>query len=262
MGRAALQPAELPAILTTLLFIANLPGHLFCLLATGMIPQNTVAIAHLCRSKCITLLFRAELLRTYSKLTAQHHGRLRRIQANMDIQEYFNTLSPDLSPKSIRLIHGTFRAALNQGEAWGMHDQNPAVGVKPPRKRAVKPTVLLSLAEIRRMIEGVKEPTKSLIMLIVFASKRPGEALALRWKDILRDRIVIDERVYDDEFDDVKTDAGKREVPFDKHGVILAAVKRMWAANKMFRKPDDPFLPIKSAKRSTGTICFTGMLSR
>jgi integrase len=157
----------------------------------------------------------------------------------MDIQEFFNTLSPDLSPKSIRLIHGTFRAALNQGKAWGMLDQNPAIGVKLPRKRAVKPTVLLSLAEIRRMIEGVKEPTKSLIKLIVFASMRPGEALALRWKDILRDRIIVDERVYDDEFDDVKTDAGKREVPFDKHGVLLAAVQQMWTTNKMFRKPDD-----------------------
>jgi integrase len=157
----------------------------------------------------------------------------------MDIQEYFNTLSPGLSPKSIRLIHGTFRAALNQGMAWGMLDRNPAVGVKLPRKRAVKPTVLLSLADIRRMIETVQEPTKSMIMLIVFASMRPGEVLALRWKDILRDRIVVDERVYDNEFDDVKTDAGKREVPFDKHGVILAAVQRMWASNKEFRKPDD-----------------------
>ena len=157
----------------------------------------------------------------------------------MDIQEYFNTLSPGLSPKSIRLIHGTLRAALNQGKAWGMLDQNPAVGIKLPRKRAVKPPVLLSLAETRRMIEAVKEPTKSLIMLIVFASMRPGEALALRWKDILRDRIVVDERVYDDEFDEVKTDAGKREVPFDKHGVLFAAVQQMWATNKKFRKPDD-----------------------
>jgi len=157
----------------------------------------------------------------------------------MNIQEYFNTLSPKLSPKSIRLIHGTLRAALNQGKAWGMLDRNPAVGVKLPRKRAVKPAVLLSLADIRRMIEGVKEPTKSMIMLIVFASMRPGEALALRWKDILRDRIVVDERVYDNEFDEVKTDAGKREVPFDKHGVLLAAVQRMWASNKMFRKPED-----------------------
>ncbi len=157
----------------------------------------------------------------------------------MDLQAYFNTLSPRLSPKSIRLIHGTLRAALNQGKAWGMLDRNPAVGVKLPRKREVKPTVLLSLADIRQMIEGVKEPTKSMIMLIVFASMRPGEALALRWKDILRDRIVVDERVYDDEFDDVKTDAGKREVPFDKHGVILAAIRGMWASNKKFRKPDD-----------------------
>jgi len=157
----------------------------------------------------------------------------------MELQAYFNTLSPRLSPKSVRLIHGTLRAALNQGKAWGMLDRNPAVGVKLPRKREVKPTVLLSLADIRQMIERVKEPTKSMIMLIVFASMRPGEALALRWKDILRDRIVVDERVYDDEFDDVKTDAGKREVPFDKHGVILAAIRRLWANNKKFRKPDD-----------------------
>jgi len=111
--------------------------------------------------------------------------------------------------------------------------------VNLPRKRDVKPTVLLSLLDIRQIIEGVKEPTKSMIMLIVFASMRPGEALALRWKDILRDRIVGDERVYDDEFDDVKTDAGKREVPFDKYGVILAAIQRMWAGNRKFRKPDD-----------------------
>jgi integrase len=157
----------------------------------------------------------------------------------MDLQEYFNTLSPGLSPKSIQLIHGTLRAALNQGKAWGMLDRNPAVGVKLPRKRQVKPTVLLLLADIRRMIEAVKEPTKSLIMLIVFASMRPGEVLALRWKDIQSDRIVVDERVYDDEFDDVKTDAGRREVPFDKHGVILAAIQRMWIRNKKYRKPDD-----------------------
>ena len=168
--------------------------------------------------------------------------------ATMDLQAYFNTLSPRLSPKSVRLIHGTLRAALNQGKAWGMLDRNPAVGVKLPRKREVKPTVLLSLADIRQMIEGVKETTKSMITLIVFASMRPGEALALRSRDILRDRIVVDERVYDDEFDDVKTDAGKREVPFDKHGVILAAIRRMWARNKKFRKPDDLIFANKSGK--------------
>jgi integrase len=157
----------------------------------------------------------------------------------MSLQSFFNRLSPGLSPKSIRLIHGTLRAALNQGKNWEMLVRNPAVGVKLPRKKSVKPTVLLLLGDIRRMIEAVAEPTKSMILLIVFASMRPGEVLALRWKDILRDRIVVDERVYDNEFDEVKTAAGKREVPYDKYGVILGAVRQMWTRNKNFRLPDD-----------------------
>jgi integrase len=65
-----------------------------------------------------------------------------------------------------------------------MLSKNPAVGVKLPRKRTVKPTVLLSLYQIRQMIETLPEPTMSLVTLIVFASMRPGEALALRWKNI------------------------------------------------------------------------------
>lgn len=68
---------------------------------------------------------------------------------------------------------------------------------------------------------------RSIIILIVFAFMRIGEVLALRWKDVLRDRIIMDERFYEEEFDDVKTQAGKREVPFDRHGAILAALQRM-----------------------------------
>jgi integrase len=142
----------------------------------------------------------------------------------------------------------TSSAALNQGIAWEMLSKNPAVGVKLPRKHAVKPTVLLSLYQIRQMIETLPDPTMSLVTLIVFASMRPGEALSLRWKNILRDRIVVDERVYDGEFDDVKTEAGKREVPFDRHGVILAAIQRMWVKNTKFRTPDDLVFANKTGK--------------
>lgn len=159
--------------------------------------------------------------------------------SRVELQAYFNSLSPGLAPKSIKLIHGTLRAALNQAIAWEMLSKNPAVGVKLPRKRAVKPPVLLPLVEIRKVLQVVPEPTRSLLMLIVFASTRPGEALAIRWKDCLPDRIIIDERVYDGEFDDVKTEAGEREVPLDRHGVILGALRVMWERNKKFHKPDD-----------------------
>jgi integrase len=97
----------------------------------------------------------------------------------LELQTFFNSFHPRLSPKSIRLMHGTLRAALNQGIAWGMLKSNPAIGIKLPRKKARKPTVILPLADIRRMIETVQEPTKSIIILIVFASMRVGEALAV-----------------------------------------------------------------------------------
>ena len=157
----------------------------------------------------------------------------------MELQAHFNSLSTKLSPKTVKLVHATLRTSLNQGIAWGMLDKNPAVGVKLPRQRSVKPPVLLPLVEIRRVLETVPEPTRSLLILIVFASMRPGEAMALRWKDCLPDRIVVDERVYDNEFDDVKTEAGEREVPLDRHGVILGALRVMWERNKNFRKPED-----------------------
>ena len=75
-------------------------------------------------------------------------SRLVRKLATVELQIYFNSLSLNLSPKSIRLIHGTLRAALNQGNAWGMLDRNPAIGIKLPRKKSVKPPVVLGLGDI------------------------------------------------------------------------------------------------------------------
>jgi hypothetical protein len=46
----------------------------------------------------------------------------------------------------------------------------------------------------------------------------------------------------------VKTDAGKREVPFYRRGVILAALQRMWVKNPKFRKPDDLVFANKAGK--------------
>jgi integrase len=67
---------------------------------------------------------------------------------------------------------------------------------------------------------------------------RIGEVLALRWNDILRDRIVVDERLWEGDLDDPKTISGKREIPYDRRGILQAAVTRMWMSTK-HRKPED-----------------------
>jgi integrase len=156
----------------------------------------------------------------------------------IELQDFFNSFHPRLSPKSIRLMHGCMRVHLNQAKIWGMLGKNPAIGVKLPRKKQRKPTILLPLATVGRLIELLPEPTKTVVVLIVFGSLRIGEVLALRWRHLQADRINIEERVYEGEFDDVKTDAGEREVPFDKRGLMRSVLVGRWHASK-HRNPDD-----------------------
>jgi len=76
------------------------------------------------------------------------------------------------------------------------------------------------------------------VQLAVFGSLRIGEAFALRWNDILSDRTIIDERLYDKDLDEPKTLHGNREVPFDSQGIMQGALTRIWEKAK-FRKPED-----------------------
>ena len=163
--------------------------------------------------------------------------RLRKM-STIELQDFFNSFHPRLSPKSIRSMHGCLRAHLNQAKVWGMMEKNPAIGVKLPRKKVRKPTILLPLVAMGKLIERLPEPTKTIVVLIVFGSLRIGEVLALRWRHIQANRIEIKERCYEGEFDDVKTDAGEREVPCDKRGLMKSALIERWNASK-HRKPDD-----------------------
>lgn len=156
----------------------------------------------------------------------------------LELQDFFNSFHPRLSAKSIRLMHACLRVHLNQAKVWEMVQKNPAIGVKLPRRKQRKPTILLPLAMIGQLIELLPEPTKSVVVLIVFGSLRIGEVLALRWRHLQPDRITVEERVYEGEFDDVKTDAGERQVPFDKRGLIENALIGRWKASK-HRQPDD-----------------------
>jgi integrase len=156
----------------------------------------------------------------------------------IELQDFFNSFHPRLAPKSIRLMHACLRVHLNQAKVWGFAEKNPAIGVKLPRRKQRKPTIVLPLETIGRLIERLPEPTKTVVTLIVFGSLRIGEVLALRWRHIHSDRITVEERVYEGEFDDVKTDAGEREVPFDQCGVIVSALIGRWNASQ-HKQADD-----------------------
>jgi integrase len=156
----------------------------------------------------------------------------------IELQDFFNSFSPRLAPKTIRNMHGCLRTVLTQGKTWGLIRVNPARGVRLPRKKARKPPVLLSKQDIRRVIDELTEPTKSIVTLMVVGSLRIGEVTALRWGRIQPDRIEIVERFYEGEFDDTKTDAGRRTIPLDSHGILRSVLNAAWERSK-YRKQDD-----------------------
>ena len=156
----------------------------------------------------------------------------------IELQDFFNSFSPRLASKTIRNMHGCLRAVFNQGKAWELVRTNPAQGVRLPRKKARKPPVVLAKQDIRCVIEALPEPTKSIVTLMVVGSLRIGEVAALRWERIHPDRIEVVERFYEGEFDDTKTDAGRRSIPLDSFGILRGVLDAGWQRSK-YRNPGD-----------------------
>jgi integrase len=156
----------------------------------------------------------------------------------IELQDFFNSFSPRLAPKTIRNMHACMRAVFSQGKAWGLLTANPAQGVRLPRKKARKPAVVPAKQDIRRVVDALPEPTKSIVTLTVVGSLRIGEVTALRWGRIHPDRIEVVERFYEGEFDDTKTEAGHRSIPLDSFGILRAVLDAAWQRSK-YRKPED-----------------------
>lgn len=175
----------------------------------------------------------------------------------IELQDFFNSFSPRLAPKTIRNMHGCMRTVFNQGKVWGLLTANPTQGVRLPRKKARKPPIVLAKQDIRRLIDELPEPTRSIVTLVIVGSLRIGEVTALRWGRIHLDRIEVVERFYEGEFDDTKTDAGHRSIPLDSFGILRAVFDAVWQGSK-YRKPED----LVFANRRGGPVNRRNLLRR
>lgn len=89
-----------------------------------------------------------------------------------------------LSPKSVRYILGTLRAALNQAVRWQLLSRNPAAVVDGPRieQYEINP---FSPDEARTFLSALKgDRLEALYSVALTMGLRQGEALGLRWQDV------------------------------------------------------------------------------
>jgi integrase len=129
-----------------------------------------------------------------------------------------------LSWKTVKHIRQALGRVLSTAEDWGYINHNPALRTKLPRRPiAQNPKVVLTPGQIAQLRDRLKEPARSIAMLLALTGLRIGELLALRWKciDLSARTLRIEETVYDGHFDTPKTQRSARIIPLGREACVL-----------------------------------------
>lgn len=110
-----------------------------------------------------------------------------------DIQRLYNTA--DVSPKTVKNIHGVLHKALQQAVELGYIRSNPADACKLPKasKTEIKPFDDDGIKLFLRAISGHKH--ELIYKIALFTGLREGEILGLSWDCLKGDRLTIKQQL-------------------------------------------------------------------
>ena len=143
-----------------------------------------------------------------------------------DLQQFLiRKLNSGLSWETVHHLKCGLSKVLGAAEDWGYVTDNVARKTKLPRRQYSVPKQVLSPNQVRELAGNLKEPVRSITLLLVLTGLRIGELLALRWGNVdLDSRILrVTETVYDGHFDQPKTKRGKRTIPIGEETVAVLA---------------------------------------
>jgi integrase len=161
-----------------------------------------------------------------------------------------------LAPKTVRsmasALSSSFRTAVN----WGFVDINPVRAIALPPKRNVRARRALTPEEVKALLRSLKEPCRTMVILMLLTGMRIGEALALRWGkvDFKNRTILVNECVYEGELSTPKTESGIRGLPMSD--LLAAELQRRHGDEP--RDPNELVFPNEIG----GTYCRRNLMHR
>ena len=159
----------------------------------------------------------------------------------LDIQALYSRMTQKgLSARTVRFLHSVLSSALKQAVKWRLVAQNAAAFVDLPKQQRNEMDSL-DAAQAQALLEAAKGKTcEPMIALALTTGMRPGEFLALQWRDVdLRSGIVIVRRALsrhkkDWHFAEPKTPRSRRSIPIPPEVVeVLANHKREQARHRL-----------------------------
>lgn len=132
-----------------------------------------------------------------------------------NVQTFVASLGRRLAPKSVQLARNLLSKVLATAVEWGFLTDNPVRLVRLP-PRSVQPAKrYLTREQVQRLLQALREPAGTLVLLAVLTGMRRCELFALRWGsvDFSRRIISVRESVYEGHFSTPKTRSSVRDIP-------------------------------------------------
>lgn len=112
------------------------------------------------------------------------HVKLQKLTIDL-FQSLYQDWEDELSPNTIRCIHGIIHKALNDAVKWRKLVYNPVHGIDLPKPSKAKNVYMLTEEEVERFLQCI-ESTKlyPLFRMALLLGMRLGELCGLKWSDI------------------------------------------------------------------------------
>lgn len=172
-----------------------------------------------------------------------------------------------LSPRTVRYAHAVLRSALGQAVKWRLLPNNPATAVELP-KRERREMKALDPKQAGRFLEAAKEDRfAALWSLLVTTGLRPGEAFALRWKDLDGDRVRVSRALVkraglETTFAAPKTDRSRRSVTLPASTVAALRTHRAKQAEEKLAATEYTDLDLIFATQTGGPLSLPNLTRR
>jgi integrase len=202
-----------------------------------LLPQSTLAFGDFVDRYFAPLFFptlKLSTQRRYRQTLTMHllpafgSYQLREI-GTLDLQQFIlQKMEGGLGWESANHLRNLVSRVFERATKWNCFaGENPASGVSLPEKVPVRQKHVLTPEQIPRLLELLKEPVRTTVLLGILTGMRVGEILGLRRKDIsfVAGQIRIEQTNYRGSFGSPKTKSSKRSLPIPK--ALAAPLARM-----------------------------------
>jgi integrase len=193
-------------------------------------PQSTVTFGEFTRKweEAVLPTYRISTRNFYKDILRKHlapkFASYRLCDINTpDVQIFLNQKAERYSSSVLHHIRATLSRTFASAKEWGYVELNPVPGVRLPPKRNVLPKIIFEPSWIPRILDVVKEPHRTMVLLAAVTGVRASELFGLQWSDVDFDRqlLMVRRTYYRGTFGLPKNNTSERVIPLSP-GLLAA----------------------------------------